>query len=315
MSKMRKYLVVLLLIAYSLSGTIFGQNTKSVIVDNVAPADILINEVLFNPYDDGEDFVELYNNTYDTIMMNNIRLATWDTDLQKLKTMVSLPDSVLLLPQDYLVLTTDDDALYRHYTVKYRNKVVVMNKMPAYSNQKGVVIVSLKDSTIIDRFDYTEDLHYRWLTDVEGVSLERRFFDQPTNTSSNWHSAAKSSGWATPTYRNSQAVNMIVSDDAFAVEPTIFSPDNDGYNDLLNIIYSISDGNLLANISVFDEQGRLVRSLERNAFLGTTGTFVWDGSDQNGSRCRIGNYVIYIEVYDTKGNVQIIKKVITLMMK
>jgi hypothetical protein len=312
---MRKFLMLLLMVACCFLGSIFAQNGKSIVVDNIAPGDILINEVLFNPYDDGEDFVELYNNTTDTILMNNIRLATWDDDLQRLKTMVALPDSVFLLPQDYMVLTIDTDAIHRYYTVRNSSKLVVMKKMPAYSNRQGVVVVSLKDSTIIDRFDYAEDLHYRWLTDVEGVSLERRSVDQSTNSAANWHSAAKSSGWATPTYKNSQAVNMIVSDEAFVVEPNIFSPDNDGYNDLLNITYSISEGNFLANILVFDEQGRLLKALERNALLGTSGIIVWDGSDQNGNRCRIGNYIIYIEVYDAKGNVQVIKRVATLMLK
>ncbi len=312
---MRKSLVVLLLIMYSLSEAVFSQNGKSVVVDNVAPGDILINEVLFNPYDDGEDFVELYNNTDYTIMLNSIRLATWDADLQKLKTMVALPDSVFMLPQDYVVLTIDADAIYRYYTAKHRDKVVVMKKMPAYSNQQGVVIVSLEDSTVIDRFDYTEELHYRWLTDVEGVSLERRSFEEPTNSAANWHSAAKQTGWATPTYKNSQAMNMIVSDNAFGIEPEVFSPDNDGYNDLLTITYSIHESDMLSNITIFDEQGRLVKALERNAWLGTNGSFVWDGSDENGNRCRIGNYVVYIEVYNTKGSMQIIKKVVTLMLK
>lgn len=312
---MRKSLVVLLLIMYSLSEAVFSQNGKSVVVDNVAPGDILINEVLFNPYDDGEDFVELYNNTDYTIMLNSIRLATWDADLQKLKTMVALPDSVFMLPQDYVVLTIDADAIYRYYTAKHRDKVVVMKKMPAYSNQQGVVIVSLEDSTVIDRFDYTEELHYRWLTDVEGVSLERRSFEEPTNSAANWHSAAKQTGWATPTYKNSQAMNMIVSDNAFGIEPEVFSPDNDGYNDLLTITYSIHESDMLSNITIFDEQGRLVKALERNAWLGTNGSFVWDGSDENGNRCRIGNYVVYIEVYNTKGSMQTIKKVVTLMLK
>lgn len=312
---MRKSLVVLLLIMYSLSEAVFSQNGKSVVVDNVAPGDILINEVLFNPYDDGEDFVELYNNTDYTIMLNSIRLATWDADLQKLKTMVALPDSVFMLPQDYVVLTIDADAIYRYYTAKHRDKVVVMKKMPAYSNQQGVVIVSLEDSTVIDRFDYTEELHYRWLTDVEGVSLERRSFEEPTNSAANWHSAAKQTGWATPTYKNSQAMNMIVSDNAFGIEPEVFSPDNDGYNDLLTITYSIHESDMLSNITIFDEQGRLVKALERNAWLGTNGSFVWDGSDENGNRCRIGNYVVYIEVYNTKGSLQTIKKVVTLMLK
>lgn len=312
---MRKSIVILLLIVYSLLEVAFAQKGKSVVVDNVAPGDILINEVLFNPYDEGEDFVELYNNTDDTIMLNNVRLATWDADLQKLKTVVALPDSVFLLPQDYVVLTIDADAIYRYYTVRYRLKVVVMKKMPAYSNQQGVVIVSLKDSTVIDRFDYTEDLHYRWLTDVEGVSLERRSFEEPTNSAANWHSAAKPAGWATPTYKNSQAFGMVVSDDAFGIEPELFSPDNDGYNDLLTITYSIQESDMFSNITIFDEQGRLVKALQRNAWLGTNGSFVWDGSDENGNRCRIGNYVIYIEVYNAKGNMQTIKKVVTLMLK
>ena len=312
---MRKFLVVLLLIIHSLLEVVFAQNGKSVVVDNVAPGDILINEVLFNPYDDGEDFVELYNDTDDTIMLNNIRLATWDADLQKLKTMVALPDSVFLLPQDYVVLTIDADAIYRYYTVRYRDKVVVMKKMPAYSNQQGVVIISLKDSTVIDRFDYTEELHYRWLTDVEGVSLERRSFEEPTNSVANWHSAAKPAGWATPTYKNSQALDMLVSDDAFGIEPEVFSPDNDGYNDLFTITYSILESDMLSNITIFDEQGRLIKALQRNAWLGTNGSFVWDGSDENGNRCRIGNYVVYIEVYNTKGSMQTIKKVVTLILK
>lgn len=277
--------------------------------------DILINEVLFNPYDGGPDFVELYNNTADTISLSDVRLATWDANSQMLKTMVKLADSATIPPNDYMVVTTDADFIKQRYTVRHPDKLMEIKKLPSYSNDKGVVIVALSDSTVIDRFDYTEELHYRWLADVEGVSLERRSFIEPTQSKANWHSAAKSVGWATPTYKNSQAMNVIVSEEAFVIEPEVFSPDNDGYNDLLTITYSIYEGDMLSNITIFDEQGRLVKALERNALLGTSGSFVWDGSDSNGNRCRVGNYVVYIEVYNTTGAMQTLKKVITLMLK
>ena len=277
--------------------------------------DVLINEVLFNPYDGGGDFVELYNNTDSAIALGNICMATWDKGIDGIKTIVPMPEGVVVLPHDYVVVTTDAYFLLSHYTVAYPYKVVEVGKLPSYPNAGGSVVVALADSTVIDRFDYTEDMHYRWLTDVEGVSLERRSFSEPTQSAGNWHSAAKSAGWATPTAHNSQAVNMLVADDAFDIEPNIFSPDGDGYNDVLAINYRTAEGNLFANISVFDHAGRMVKAVERNAFLGTNGTFEWNGIDDNGRPCNMGNYIVLIEVYDPNGASCQFKKVVTLMYK
>ena len=292
-----------------------GNVGDSVVTATIMPNDLLINEVLFNPYVGGDDFVEIYNNTDSVMALNKLCLATWDELQGCVKTMVPLPINAVVYPHDYVVLSSNTDFLRTNYNVKYPNKMYAISKMPSYTNASGIVVLALTDSTIIDRFDYNEDMHYRWLDDVEGVSLERRSVQHSTNMVGNWHSAAKVVGWATPTYRNSQATDIFVSDDVFVVEPLVFSPDNDGYNDLLNISYTIHDGNLLANIYVFDQRGRLVKTLQQNALLGTNGMMVWDGSADDGTRCRIGNYVLKIEVFDNSGYVQNIKKAVTLMLK
>ena len=295
------------------------RNRDTNTIDNeivpLRPNDLLINEVLFNPYIGGEDFVEIYNNTDSIINLSTVCLATWDNINMCPKTVLPLPDSAVIYPHDYMVISSNIEFLKNNYTVKYLDKLLYISKMPSYPNSSGSVVLTLTDSTIIDRFDYSEDMHYRWLDDVEGISLERRSFDYSTASASNWHSAAKSVGWATPTYNNSQAINLIFSEDMFTIEPNIFSPDNDGYNDLLNICYQTTEENLLVNISIFDNQGRNVKTLERNALLGTNGAFVWDGSNDEGRRCNIGNYIVYIEVYNTVGSMQRFKKAITLMLK
>ena len=290
-------------------------NEDSIMRSAIMPNDLLINEVLFNPYLGGDDFVEIYNNTDSIVVLNKLCLATWDEVGDHVKTLIPLPGNAVVHPRDYVVISSNIDFLRTNYDVKFPDKMYAISKMPSYPNISGSVMLVLSDSTIIDRFDYNEDMHYRWLNDVEGVSLERRSLQHPTDMEDNWHSAAKSVGWATPTYRNSQAADILVPDDAFIVDPDVFSPDNDGYNDLLNISYATRQGDLLANVYIFDQRGRLVKTLHQNALLGTNGMMIWDGSADDGNRCRMGNYVVKIEVFDTSGSVQTIKKVVAIMMK
>ena len=276
---------------------------------------LIINEILFNPQTGGEDYVEIYNKSERAIPLGNIILATWDDNNSCLKTACRISDSAVIAPHDYCVVTRDT-ALSRHYTVMSPEKVIYpINALPTFANGEGTVIIALKDSTVIDRLDYTEKMHNTFLNNVKGVSLERRSFDLGTQNESNWHSAAKSAGYGTPTYKNSQSYDFLYSEGDITVEPTLFSPDADGYNDVTNISYQFENCDYTGNIFIYDAQGRLVRRLERNAILGCHGVFSWDGTNEAKVRCQIGNYVVYMEVFDTKGNKQTFKKVVTLMVK
>jgi hypothetical protein len=299
---------------YDLSANMVASTDLTFVLDTTYN-NLIINEILFNPQVGGEDYVEIYNKSERAIPLGNIILATWDDNNNRLKTACRISDTAVIAPHDYCVITRDT-ALGRHYTVMNPEKVIYpLNALPTYANGEGTVIIALKDSTIIDRFDYTEKMHNTFLNNVKGVSLERRSFDLGTQNESNWHSAAKSAGYGTPTYKNSQSYDFLYSEGDITVEPTLFSPDADGYNDVTNISYQFENCDYTGNIFIYDAQGRLVRRLERNAILGCHGVFAWDGTNEAKARCQVGNYVVYMEVFDTKGNKQTFKKVVTLMVK
>jgi hypothetical protein len=151
-------------------------------------------------------------------------------------------------------------------------------------------------------------MHYPLLDSYEGVSLERINYNRPAYDRTNWHSASESVGFATPGYKNSQFnENPEVSDEVF-VEPEVFSPDNDGYNDVLNIHYRFETPGYTAKIVIFDAQGRLTKNLISNTLLGTEGTFSWDGRTDDNQKALIGIYIVYFEAFGLNGGVKKYKK-------
>jgi len=272
---------------------------------------IKISEVLFNPPTDGADYLELYNASDLPIAMRNLRLAQWKGET--ISKLYIIDTSYVIGARDYCVVTTDAQYVKDSFEVRHPEKIIQVNSMPSYNNVSGTVIVCLDDTTVLERFDYMETMHSRLLKDVEGVSLERRSFDSPAQDGANWFSASSTSGYGTPTYANSQSREFLFVDNDFAVDPEIFSPDNDGYNDLLNLTYNLAEEDLSANVYVTDKNGRIVRNLLRGGVLGTHGVIVWDGLDESAQRCRQGRYVLVIEVYNTSGKKQKSRKVITLV--
>ena len=276
-----------------------------------AQQNLKISEILFDPVADGVDYLELYNDGDDSLSLHDIRLAQWKNE--SIAKLYVIDTTYRVAPKDYVVVTTDAGWVKRNYNVRYPAKVVEVKSMPSYNNASGTVVVCRMDSTVIERFDYTEGMHSRLLKDVEGVALERRSFDRPTQDGVNWFSASSTSGYGTPTYANSQSREFLFVESDLVVEPALFSPDNDGYNDLLNITYSLKDENLSGNIYVTDKSGRIVRYLVRGGVLGTNGLMVWDGVDESGQRCRQGRYVLTAEIYNSEGKKQKFQRVVTLV--
>jgi flagellar hook assembly protein FlgD len=92
----------------------------------------------------------------------------------------------------------------------------------------------------------------------------------------------------------------------------IFSPDGDGYQDLLNIYIKTPANGYTGTLSVYDNNGRMVKQLMRNDILGTENTISWDGINDNNEKANIGIYIIYLEAFDLKGNT--IKEKITAVV-
>ena len=272
-----------------------------------------LSELLFNPEPSGADYVEIFTPGPQPVSLRNVRLAQWKNDA--ISKLYLIDTNLTMEVGEYLVITTDVSYLQSHYNVRRSDWVKEVTSMPSYNDAEGTLLLTLKDSTILERFDYTEKMHNRLIKNVEGVSLERRSYAHDANSSKNWQSAASTVGYGTPTAPNSQSTEFLFLEDQFLLSDKLFSPDGDGDRDMLDITYQLSSDNLSANIDIYDTQGRLVRRLLRGGLLGTQGIISWEGEDEKGNRCRRGNYIIRIEAYNPEGQKQVSKQVVALLLK
>ncbi len=270
---------------------------------NIYPGDIVINEVLYDPFPNGEDFVELYNNSDKKIALSRIQLASKDDDNDS-KQIYSISNNKFLFePHTYLLCTKSPSLILESYYSECPSCFIEMPKFPSYVNEEGIVVL-LKDSTeIVDEFAYSDKLHSPLLYDPEGISLERVGFDLETNQASTWSSASEIVGYATPGYKNSQTKDNLIHKEV-TFEPKSISPNNDGYNDALHINYQLDEPNYVANIWIFDSAGRTMAQIAQNTLLGTSGTIFWNGEDETGSKLPLGPYIIVVELFDHKGSVK-----------
>jgi len=278
--------------------------------EDVGPFDIVINEVLYDPVGTGSDFVELYNRSSKVLSLAGLQLANESSDaIANFRLITS--DPVIMLPGSYIVLATNATDIVTRYPQTHADRLLQMS-LPSYSNGEGTVVLADAENNTIDLFRYSDDLHFTLLNTTEGTSLERVDPDRPTLENTNWHSAAQDIGQATPGYQNSQYAPAPAPTGELSIDPAIFSPDNDGYQDLLTIAYRFDQPGFVATLKVYDVAGREVRTLWNNELLGTTGAISWDGIMDSGSKARMGAYIVMLEAYDVTGNVEKFRKTVTL---
>lgn len=269
--------------------------------------DIKINEVLFNPRPTGTDFIEIVNTSDKFLNLKGWSLSTFaDDSIGKLYRITA--EDFLLRPGAYLVLTEDADVLKGEYPQTRLENVLQVKDIPPMSDDEGSVTVIADTKLVIDNFSYSKDYHSAFIKDDEGVSLERISFTEPANDRNNWKSASTTSGYATPGFINSNSrADSPVSPEEVVVSPEIFIPGS-GQPDFTEIQYKFSQGGYVANVKVLDANGRLIKELANNALLGTEGFIRWDGDRDDGSKARIGYYMVWFEVFDTSGTVKTFRK-------
>ncbi len=277
--------------------------------------DLVINEVLFNPRDNGVDFVEVYNRSKKIIDLKDLRLSNYSEDLQDYENIKKISDeSIPLFPGEYYVLTTDPDIVKKQYKTTAPDNFATMESLPSMPNNSGNIYLITSSLNCIDSLWYDESMHYALLSDYEGVSLERIDYDKPSSPD-NWHSAAEAAGFATPAYRNSQYSTSENPPAQFSISPEIFSPDNDGYNDVMTLSYDLPSGTAISKVMIFNSAGQLVKTLSGLYTAGTTGSLRWDGTTDNNGKAPVGIYVVFIQTLDLNGNVRNYKLSVTVGAK
>ncbi len=276
---------------------------------------VLINEVLFNPFPGGSDFVELVNASDIPVALNQLKLAT-RSNLGELKQIYPVSSGKRVLQSgEYLVCTKDPAAVMTQYARNNPASFVAMSSFPSFSDDAGTVVLLNTSQEVIDEFSYSAKMHSPFLADEEGVSLERISPDKPTDDPTNWQSAAESVGFATPGLPNSQTQDKIEVKNEITCEPQPFSPNSDGYNDELTIHFQLDKPGYIANVRIFDAIGRLITHLVKNQSLAQEGNWTWNGKNQSGQKQSIGVYIVLVEIFDSEGHRKVFKKTCTLTDK
>ncbi len=272
--------------------------------------DLLINEILFDPFPDGEDFVEVINisdkfiNLKGLIIENNTNQQSQDIE-----------EDIILLPTEMIAFSENIDFLIDTYE-PISEALLYEQDLPAFNNSDGNVTIKINDGTqdiIIDTYDFDEDHHLTLISDTEGISLERISTTAESNNPSNWTSSSEANRYATPGYTNSALVETTASsDDVISLAYKVFSPNADSYRDNLIINYNLDKAGYIANITVHDDKGRQEIPIAENALIGTQGFYRWDGTNEDGILSPVGMYIINIELYHSDGDIIKEKKVCVL---
>ncbi len=261
--------------------------------ENMGPNDIVINELLFNPYPDGADFIELYNNSEKWINLKDLTLFSLEKG--KLSSPKVIEQNRIVKPYEYVFLTPSISSQEKIYPNTNKLSGIQM-PIPTMNNDSGTVIL-MYNKQEIDKVTYDETLHYPFLNTVEGKSLELLSVLLPSNDKQNWYTASENEGFATPGKANSHAINNDKPTN-FSISSNTISPDNDGFEDLVEIKLANADPNASASISIYTLEGNEVNQLVTNELISKNAIFVWDGLDAKKQKLPVGIYIIYVQIFD-----------------
>ncbi len=256
------------------------------------PGQVRISEVLFNPYPNGKDFVEIRNIGPGFLDLADLRLAVWNPELQEVVDVKVLSQEHRLIAADScLVMATEAEALQAFYQVRETNFQVVA-ELPSMPDEGLELVLMRSDLEILDHILLSEESHAPYLSSGEGVSLYRLDFQQNALRSDQWQSSPATLGYATPGWYFDSKRNL--SKVQWQAHPDYLSPNGDGYHDYLELHYNLAQDAWI-QIHIYDRQGNLQKELIAGDQASATGFVVWQGEDDRGQLCAAGVYLAFLE--------------------
>lgn len=285
---------------------------KAGLASAIENADVVINEILFNPKPDGCDFIELVNRTDKIVDLKDLYIANRPGGAVPGSLKQLSISSLFLFPNEYVTINENTQSTRQIYRPINPGAFIELSSLPSFPDDKGTVVLLNAMGQVIDEVAYTEKWHFKLIDNHEGISLEKIDINKPSQNPANWHSAATSAGYGTPGYRNSQFMSALSVDEAISISPKVFSPDNDGRDDMVTINYKFPEPGYVCNITIYSSNGLSVKRLTRNALCGLNGYFRWDGLNEQDSKLQVGVYVMITEVFTLQGQVKKFKNAFVL---
>lgn len=267
--------------------------------------DLIINEILPDPLTGGGDYVEMYNNSDKLLDIYNWEIGNFDNDT--IDNLVLIDEHFLIYPGEYLVFAKDVLQVIQDYSAAEPNRLMEVS-LPTFPNDSGTVYLQFQGATI-DKVSYNDEWHFKLLDNYDGKSLERLDFNGNSSDRNNWHTAAEAIGFGTPGRVNSQYYPALTNGDFNYTSETV-SPDNDGFEDVLQVNYTMAEPGYTGTFTIYDDRGRLVAEVMKSELLGMEGTFIWDGITKEGNKVSIGTYIGIFEAFLTNSGDVFVKKAV-----
>ena len=235
---------------------------------------LLITEFIANPeYLNWSEWIELYNRSDEII-----DLADWQIGDESGLNLIS-GSSYLLEPGAYIVLV---QSIY-DYDMRFPGRdfpVIEPDSWAQLNNSSDVVRLVDPFGIEADRFEYYSVFsnNYTW----------SRKNQQPN---SSW--GRSSDKYGTPGKDNILFLESENSQLKLSVSSKYISPDNDGYQDEIEIVVEMPDASEYT-IKIYNKFGRIVKTFYDNEPV-ISSYITWNGMSDDGERLPIGIYIIYAE--------------------
>jgi len=260
---------------------------------------LLINEIMFDPSDSDCQWIELFNTTSRIISLDSTRLLT-GSSRPAIYSFV-LP-SFQVKPNNYAIIAANDSFVHVHPGLDRSATLSLGRSSLDLGKDSCYVVLDNGDGSMIDSLHYYGSWQQSLVrNNFTGISLERKQVDKRSNDATNWQASHADSG-STPLAENS-ASTLAPSPDTITTtfnahfSPNPFSPDGDGFEDESILTIQTTDNDEWAlRARLFDDRGRVVRTLADVSSLYRSMAIPFDGRRDNGQLLNPGLYTALIEV-------------------
>ncbi len=245
---------------------------------------LVINEIKFLTQEEEPEWIELYNDSDQKILLNNWAIAD-------LKDTLVIDRNLVLPARSYMVVAADS-AIFKIYDLP-DSVVYVGQGFPHLNNDEDVIFLIPPWGGWVEQAPYTVD----WLMGEEyrKPSLERINPQLDARLGRNWAPCVKN---GTPGKQNSIFSSVRHTQLKLEAQPNPFSPDGDGHEDFTVLSLQVPAQTARVRVLIFDMLGRQVCSLTENQFSGQDVAIVWDGRDAHKKRMRMGIYIVFAQMID-----------------
>jgi len=292
------------------SGSTPGVENSIGNVPDYSRDDMVINEIMYDPGSENSEFIEFLNLSDDSVNVGGWEIVDENGNKFKLST------TPLLVPANsFFLLAADSLVIYKYgLDESVLKSIVGVSSLGLVNTGELILLKDVKGNTI-DSVLYSDKWQNDNFVSTKNISLERINPNLGSNDASNWSSSVTSIG-ATPGEQNSIYTINTNTASNISVSPNPFSPDNDGFEDFTIINYKLTQATSQVQLKIFDNKGRLVRSLANNQASGSSGSIIFDGLDVDGQTLRIGIYIIFLEaINEGSGVIETMKTVVVVARK